>query len=151
MLSKSRIQDDLKAAMKAGDSATRDALRMLLAAILTAEKQQGSDLADDAVAQVAAKVVKQTRGSIEEFQRVGQADTVGKLKAELVVYQRYAPEQLSEAQVRAIVTEAVIMCAATGPADMGKVMKLVMPRVSGKADGQLVNRIVKDALAGADA
>jgi uncharacterized protein YqeY len=135
--------------MKAGDAATRDSLRMLLAAVLNAEKAQGTDLSDDAVGQVVAKVVKQTRGSIEEFQRIGgQEDTVSKLEAELLVYQRYAPEQMSEAHVQGIVAEAVAMSGAKGPADMGKVMKLVMPRVSGKADGGLVNRLVKEALTG---
>ena len=146
MSSKSQIQGDLKIAMKAGDAGTRDSLRMLLAAILNAEKAQGTELSDEALAQVVAKVVKQTRGSIEEFARLELPATVEKLEAELAVYQRYAPEQLSEDVVRAIVAEAVAMSGAAGPADMGKVMKLVMPRVSGKADGGLVNRVVKEAL-----
>lgn len=146
-MGKEKIQADLKDAMKAGDAATRDALRMLLAAITTAEKAQGTALDEAATAQVVARVVKQTRGSIEEFGRLGQADTVTKLEAELAVYQRYAPEQLSEETVKAIVAEAVATSGAQGPADMGKVMKLVMPRVSGKADGGLVNRLVKEALA----
>jgi uncharacterized protein YqeY len=145
-MSKTRIQEDLKAAMKAGDHATRDALRMLLAAVTTAEKAQGSALDDAAVLQVAAKVAKQTRGSIEEYQRLGQTDSVAKLQGELAIYERYAPEQLSEEKIRAIVAEAVATTAASSAADMGKVMKLVMPRVSGKADGGLVNRIVKEAL-----
>lgn len=146
-MSKSRMQDDLKAAMKSGDAGTRDALRMLIAAVISAEKQHGKDLDDEAVGQVAAKVVKQTKGSIEEYQRLGQADSVAKLESELAVYQRYAPELLSEEQVRAIVADAVASTGAAGAADMGKVMKAVMPKVSGKADGQMVNRLVKEALA----
>ena len=146
-MSKARIQEDLKIAMKAGDVSTRDNLRLLLAAVITAEKAQGSALDDAAVDQVVLKVVKQTRGSIEEYERLEQPDTVSKLQVELEVYLRYAPELMSEERVKAIVDEAVATTAATGPADMGKVMKLVMPRVSGKADGGLVNRLVKEALA----
>jgi uncharacterized protein YqeY len=143
---KARIQDDLKAAMKAGAAAERDALRMLLSALLTAEKAEGRDLAEAEELQVAAKVVKQTRGSIDEYAKLGQADTVSKLDAELGVYERYAPAQLDDETIRNIVAVAVAESGATGPADMGKVMKLVMPQVQGRADGGAVNRIVKEAL-----
>ena len=143
---KTKIQEDLKAAMKAGNAAERDALRLLLAEMLKAEKAGGTDLDAAQEAQVVSRIVKQTRGSIEEYQKLGQTETVGKLEGELVVYRRYAPEELSEDAVAAIVAEAVQVSGAAGPADMGKVMKLVMPRVQGKADGQMVQRLVKEAL-----
>lgn len=142
---KTKIQEDLKAAMKAGNAAERDALRLLLAEFIKAEKA-GTELDAAAEAQVVSRIVKQTRGSIEEYQKLGQAETVGKLEGELTVYRRYAPEELSEDTVRAIVAEAVQVSGAAGPQDMGKVMKILMPRVQGKADGAMVQRLVKEAL-----
>lgn len=146
-MSKARIQEDLKTAMKAGDAQTRDALRMLLAAVTTEEKAKGAALDDTAVGQVVLKVVKQAKNSIEEYRTLGHPDRVAALEAELHVYERYAPELMGEAQVKAIVDEAIATTGAAGPADMGKVMKLVMPRVAGKADGAMVNRLVKEGLA----
>ena len=143
---KAQVQADLKEAMKAGNAADRDALRMLLADLMKEEKDKGGDLTDEAALQVINRVVKRTRGSIDEYRGLGQSDTVAKLEAELAVYQRYAPAQLSETEVRAIVDGAVAAAQATGPQDMGKVMKLVMPQVQGKADGQVVSRLVKEAL-----
>jgi uncharacterized protein YqeY len=144
---KAQIQADLKEAMKAGKTADRDALRLLLADLLKEEKEKaGTELTDEASTQVVNRIVKRTRGSIEEFQKVGAADTVAKLEAELVVYQRYAPEQLTEDAVKALVAEAVAETGAATPADMGKVMKALMPKVTGKADGQLVSRLVKESL-----
>lgn len=144
---KARIQADLKAAMKAGSTDERDAPRMLLTAILNAEKAEGRELAEADELQVVARVVKQTRNSIDEYAKLDQADTVSKLDRELGVYQRYAPAQLDDAAIKAIVDAAVAEAGATGPADMGKVMKLVMPKVQGRADGGAVNRIVKESLA----
>jgi hypothetical protein len=144
---KSDVQNDLKAAMKAGNAAERDALRMLLSEITKQEKAEGRELSDQEADKVVSRVVKQTRGSIEEFGRLNQAETVAKLEGELAVYQRYAPEQLSEETLRAMVAEAVANSGASGPQDMGKVMKLLVPRTQGKADGALVNRLVKEALA----
>jgi hypothetical protein len=144
---KSTVQDDLKAAMKAGNTAERDALRLLLAEIKNEEIQLGGELNETQAGQVVSRMVKKTRGSIEEYRGLGQAETVAKLEGELGIYQRYAPAQMSEEQVRAIVEGAVAQAGAAGPQDMGKVMKLVMPQLQGQADGAMVNRLVKDALA----
>ena len=144
---KAQIQDDLKAAMKGGRTDERDTLRLLLTALLNAEKAAGQDLTDEESGQVAAKVVKQARNSIEEYTKLDQADTVAKLAGELVVYLKYAPVQLDDAAIRAIVLQAVADSGASGSADVGKVMKLVMPHVQGRADGGAVNRIVKESLA----
>ena len=143
---KSTVQQDLKTAMKAGHAPERDALRLLLAAITSAEKAEGRDLTEAEAEAVVTRLVKQANNSIEEYKRLDQADTVAKLENELSVYKRYAPEQMGEDQVRALVAEAVAEAGAAGPQDMGKVMKLVMPKVQGKADGGVVNRIVKEQL-----
>lgn len=143
---KSTVQQDLKTAMKSGNAPERDALRLLLAAITSAEKAEGRDLTEPEAEAVVTRLVKQANNSIEEYKRLDQADTVAKLESELAIYKRYAPEQMGEDQVRALVAEAVAEAGATGPQDMGKVMKLVMPKVQGKADGGVVNRIVKEQL-----
>lgn len=143
---KAQIQDDLKAAMKGGRTDERDTLRLLLSALLNAEKAEGRDLEAAEALLAVAKVVKQTRNSLEEYGKLGQADTVAKLEGELAVYLKYAPAQLDDAAIRAIVVQAVADSGAKGPADMGKVMKLVMPQVQGRADGGAVNRIVKESL-----
>ncbi len=145
---KARIQDDLKAAMKAGATDERDALRMLLTELQKAEKAEGRELAEADELLVAARIVKQTRNSIDEYAKLEQAATVSKLDRELGVFMKYAPEQLDDAAIKAIVDAAVTASGAAGPADMGKVMKLVMPQVQGRADGGAVNRIVKESLAG---
>ena len=143
---KDTIQADLKAAMKAGNTGERDALRLLLSDLTKDEKDKGHALSDEESAQCVNRLIKRTKGSIEEYQRLGQAETVTGLETELAVYRRYAPEQLSEEAVRAIVQGAVAAAQATGPQDMGKVMKLVMPQVQGKADGQLISKLVKEEL-----
>lgn len=144
---KSKIQADLKDAMKAGATADRDALRLLLADLTKEEKERGGELNEDAEMQVVNRIIKRTKGSIDEYRNVGSHDTVAKLEVELGVYQRYAPEQLSEEAVKAIVEGAIASVHATGPQDMGKVMKVLMPLVQGKADGALVSRLVKEGLA----
>ena len=143
---KTQLQADIKDAMKGGRAAERDALRLLLAELLIEEKKAGEDLTDEQAAQSVNRVVKRTRGSIEEYRKLDQAETVTKLEVELEVYQRYAPEMMAEDAVKAIVEGAVASVQATGPQDMGKVMKAVMPQLQGKADGQLINRLVKEAL-----
>lgn len=143
---KSQIQADLKAAMKAGNTADRDALRLLLADLTKEEKEKG-ELNEEAEVQVVNRIIKRTKGSMDEYRNVGSHDTVAKLEVELSVYQRYAPEQLSEEAVKAIVEGAIASVHATGPQDMGKVMKALMPQVQGKADGALVSRLVKEGLA----
>jgi hypothetical protein len=133
--------------MKAGKAADRDALRLLLADLTKEEKEKGAELDAEGEVVVVNRIIKRTKGSLEEFQKVGAADTVAKLEVELGVYQRYAPEQLSEEAVKAIVEGAIASAHATGPQDMGKVMKILMPQVQGKADGGLVSRLVKEGLA----
>lgn len=143
---KSKVQADLKVAMKAGATADRDAIRLLLAELMAAEKADGNELTDEAGAAVVSRLIKRTNNSLEEYRKLGAADTVAKLEHELSVYKRYAPEELSEEAVKAIVDEAVKVSGASSPQDMGKVMRLVMPRVQGKADGAMVNRLVKERL-----
>ena len=106
----------------------------------------GKEMSDDAVLQVIAKGVKQREESIAQFESAGRAELAANEKKEMELLKKYLPEQLSEEAVAAIVKEAVAATGATSKKDMGKVMKDVMARVKGQADGKLVSRLVGAAL-----
>ena len=142
-----QIDQALTAAMKAGDATTLSTLRMLKAAFLNAAIEQRQERLADAPAQeVLRRQIKQRRESLEAFQKGQRADLAEKESKELAVLERYLPPQMSEAALQAIVQECVQASGASGPQAMGKVMKLVMERVKGQADGKLVNRLVAQAL-----
>lgn len=145
-----QLAEDMKAAMKAGDTVTRDAVRLIRSAVGNAVIDQGAKdgvLSDEAVTGVLAKMAKQYRDSIETYRAANRQDLVDKEQAELDVVLRYLPEQLDEAAVRALVVKAIAQTGADGPAAKGKVMGELMPQVKGKADGSLVNRVVTEELA----
>jgi len=149
---KQRLDDDIKKAMKAKDRQRTDCLRMLKSKILEKEvglrAKQGKDysLTDEEAVEVIGSYAKQRRDSIDSYRKGGRADLVANEEAELAIVGGYLPEQLGEDEVREIVQAAVAESGATAPSQMGLVMKAVMPRVKGKADGKLVNRLVREAL-----
>jgi hypothetical protein len=138
----------MTAALKAGDKVRLGALRMLAAGITNREKEVLHDLSDDEVREVAAREVKRRAESIEAFERGGRADLVEKEAAEREVLKVYAPEQLSDAEVDALIDEAVVATGATSPQEMGKVMSLVMGKAKGKVDGAAVQTRVRARLGG---
>ncbi len=152
MTIKQRLMDDLKGAMKSGDKMRVGCLRMLRAKILEHEvalrPKKGADyeLDDEEAIQVLTTYAKQRRDSIESYREGGRDDLVAKEQAELVIIQDYLPEQLSADQVREIVHEAIDQSGATSPKQMGQVIKLVMARLKGSADGKLVSRLVRELL-----
>jgi uncharacterized protein YqeY len=141
MTLKLRINDDMKNAMRAGDSKTRDALRLLLAAM----KQKEVD--DAAVLAIIEKALKQRKESIAQYQAAGRQDLVDAEQAEVDVFAAYMPQQMSAEEIGAIIKAAVAQSGASGPADMGKVIGLVKPQVAGRADMGEVSKLVKAALA----
>jgi len=145
-----RIQSDMTAAMKARDAGTLSTLRMLKAALMEARTKKAKDAAfsRDEEIEVLQRYAKKRRETIEELKKVGRADLVESEEREIAVTQRYLPQQLSEAEVRALVLEAVAKTGATGPKEMGKVMGAVMAQVKGRADGAMVSRLVKESLGG---
>lgn len=151
---KQRIANDMKAAMKAGDRDRLGTLRMLKARIqqvevdLRADKGPGYELDDEQTVAAVSSYAKQRRDSIESYAQAGRQDLADREKAELDVVLEYLPKQMGEDEVRALVAEAVAEVGAGSPRDMGAVMKVVMPKVKGKADGKLVNRLVKESLGG---
>ncbi|AZG13750.1 MULTISPECIES: GatB/YqeY domain-containing protein [Cupriavidus] len=144
---KARINDDMKAAMRAREAERLGTIRLLLAAIKQREVDERVELDDAAVTAVIDKMIKQRKDSISQFEQAGRDDLVAKEKAELDVLAAYMPAQLSEAEVAAEVQKAVEEAGATGPQDMGKVMGLVKARLAGRADMTAVSGLVKAALA----
>ncbi len=145
---KARITDDLKQAMRAGDARRRDALRLLTAALKQKEVDERRPLADADIVAVIDKMMKQRRDSIAQFEQGGRNDLADNEKFEVGVLSAYMPQALSEDEIAAIVAAAVAESGARSPADMGKVMALVKPRLAGRADMSRVSGLVKTKLAG---
>ena len=145
---KERITDDMKAAMRAKDSARLGAIRLLNAAIKQKEVDERITLDDAAVIAIVDKMLKQRKDSIEAYEKAGRNDLVDKEKAEVTVLQAYLPARLSADEVAAEVKAIVAELGAKGPGDMGKVMGAVKQRLAGKADMGQVSAAVKAALAG---
>ncbi|KKW05588.1 MAG: hypothetical protein UY40_C0014G0010 [candidate division CPR1 bacterium GW2011_GWC1_49_13] len=145
---KERIQTDLTAALKAGDTVLALTLRYLLAEIHNGEIAKGRDatLTEEELTALLQKQAKQRKESIEAYQKGDRADLADKEEAELKVIQSYLPEQMGEEEVSKLVEEAVSQTGASGMTDMGKVMGALMPKIKGKADGSLVSRLVKESL-----
>ena len=146
MTLKERLQNDLKTAMKEKDTIRKNVVIMTKAAILQIEKDKKIELDDEGVIDVVAKGVKQRKDAIPEFERGNRLDVVEDLKTEIAVLMAYLPQQLSEAEIRTIVSETISEVGATSAKEMGKVMGALQPKTKGKADGKLVNTIVKELL-----
>jgi uncharacterized protein len=145
-----RIQTDVTAAMRSGDSLRRDVLRMTQNAVYLVEKRDKRELAEDEIAGIVTKEVKTRRESVEAFRKGGREDLATKEEAEIAILTEYLPEQLGDDAVAALVTEAVAATGASSARDMGKVMGWLSPRTRGRADGRRVSELVARALAGAD-
>ena len=143
---KERLSEQMKAAMKSGDKETLAFARNLHAAVRKKEIDERVDLDDAGVLKVISSLVKQRQDSIEQFQKGGREDLVAKEQAELKFLQSFMPAQMGEAELRKLVDWAVTEAKAEGPKDMGNVMKLLMPKVQGLADGKLVNQLVKERI-----
>ncbi|SEJ99523.1 GatB/YqeY domain-containing protein [Paraburkholderia diazotrophica] len=143
---KVRINDDMKAAMRARETERLGTIRLLLAAIKQREVDDRVELDDAGVTAVIDKMIKQRKDSIAQFETAGRADLVEKEQAELAVLSAYMPEQLSDAEIAAEVQTAVAQVGAAGPQDMGKVMGVLKPKLAGRADMTAVSAQVKAAL-----
>ena len=145
---KTQIKEQTTGAMKSGDKLAVSALRMLSAAITNREKEVLHELDDDEVREIAGKEVKKRTESIEAFDAAGRTELADKERAERAVIEPYAPSQLDDSAVAALIDEAFAATGATGPGDMGKVMGYVMAKAKGQVDGGAVQRIVKERLSG---
>jgi uncharacterized protein YqeY len=143
---KARINDDVKAAMRAGDAQRRDGLRLLLAAVKQREVDERRELTDADVVSVIERMVKQRRESIAQFEKGGRQDLAQKEQFELGLLQGYMPQALSDAEIAAAVAEAISATGAKAPADMGKVMGVLKAKLAGRADLGKVSSLVKAKL-----
>lgn len=143
-----RLTEDVKTAMKAREAGKSrlSVLRMVKASIRNIEIDRKKELNDEEVLDVLAKEVKMRRDSMEDFRKGNRPDLVAALEEEIAILAEYLPAQLSEEEVRALVDQAVSQAQATTAKDMGKVMAILMPQVKGKADGKLVNTLVRERL-----
>ena len=144
------IKEQLKAAlveaMKAKDTIRKNTIQMARAAILQIEKDQLTELDDNGVIEVLAREVKKRKDVLPDYERSGRDDLVADLNREIEVLMAYLPEQLTESEVEEIVRAAITETGASGMKEMGKVMAAVMPRTKGRADGKLVNALVRKFL-----
>ena len=147
MTLKERINEDMKAAMRAGETGKRDAIRLLLAAIKQKEVDERVVLDDAAVVAVIDKMLKQRRDSITQYDAAGRADLADAERFEADLLTAYMPAGLSDAEIGAAVVAAIAEAGAAGPGDMGKVMAVLKPRLAGRADMSEVSKRVKAALA----
>ncbi|MBI1284609.1 MAG: GatB/YqeY domain-containing protein [Thiobacillus sp.] len=145
---KLRITDDMKAAMRAKETARLGTIRLLLAAIKQKEVDERVELDDAAISSIVEKLIKQRKDSISQFQAAGRDDLVAAEQAELAVLRAYLPEQLPPAEVEAAVVAAIAESGAASARDMGKVMALLKSRLAGRADMGQVSMLIKARLAG---
>jgi uncharacterized protein YqeY len=143
---KEQITEDMKAAMRAKDSARLGTIRLLTAAMKQKEVDERIELTDAHVLAIIEKMIKQRKDSITQFEAGGRQDLADIEKAELAVLSAYMPAALSEAEIRAEVAAAVAATGAAGPQDMGKVMAVLKPKLAGRADMTAVSGLVKAAL-----
>jgi uncharacterized protein len=143
---KERLSEQMKSSLKAGQKDTLAFCRNLHAAVRKKEIDDRVDLDDAGVQRIIGTLLKQRQESLEQFQQGGREDLVTREKAEIQFLQSYMPEQLGEEEVGKLVDWAVAEAHATAPKDMGNVMKLLMPKLQGRADGKLVNQLVKNKL-----
>ena len=143
-----RVNEDVKAAMKAREAERLGTLRLLTSAMKQREVDERITLDDAGVIAVIEKMLKQRRDSVAQYEQAGRQDLADVEKREMAILQSYLPQQLSEAELASMVAEAVAASGAQAPADMGKVMAIVKPKVAGRADMGKVSALVKARLAG---
>lgn len=146
MTLKERLLEDMKDAMREKDAVRKNAIQMVRTAVLQIEKDNKVTLDDDGIIEIIAKEVKKRRDTLPEYEKSGRQDLIDNLKAEIDVLLKYLPEQLSEDELEGIVKKAITDTGATSARDIGKVMQAVLPKVKGRADGKVINHIVKRLL-----
>ncbi len=146
MTLKEQLLADLKAAMKNKEKVKKDTITMIRAAILQEEKDKKITLDDDQIIVIASKQLKQRKDSLEDFKKANREDLIDQTLEEIKVIESYLPKQLDQDELTAIVQETIDELGVCSKKDMGKVMKTIMPKVAGQADGKQVNKIVQNIL-----
>ena len=146
MAFKERIMDDLKKAMKERNEVKVRTLRMVIASIKNWEVENTKEIDDDGMITVLTKEAKRRKEAIEEYRKAGREDLAKAEEEELKIIESYLPERMSEEEIKELVLKTIEEVKATSPKDLGKVMKVIMPKVKGRADGKLVNEMVRKIL-----
>ena len=147
MALREKLDEDLKAAMRAKDSVRMNTVRALKSAVKYREIELMKPLDDAGILGVVSTEIKRRRDSVEQYRAGNRADLADKEEAEIKILQEFLPQQLTAAEVEAKVVEAIAKVGAQGPKDMGAVMKALLPEVQGRADGKVVSELVKQRLA----
>lgn len=143
---KSELEDALKDAMRAKDKPRKSTLRMALSAVKLAEVERRDELEDEAVLRILQKEVKSRRELIEDAEKADRPDIIKEAEAEIKILEGYLPQALSSDELQTLVVEAIAEVGASAPGDMGNVMKVIIPKVAGRADGGQISQIVRDTL-----
>ena len=141
-----RLNDDMKQAMKNQDKFKLSTIRMMRASMKNLEIDLKRPLDDNEVLDILSREIKQRKDSLQEFKKAGRDDLVTDLAAEIEIISQYLPEQLTEEEIKEIVTQTIQELGASSKADMGKVMSALLPKTKGRADGKLVNQLVQQHL-----
>lgn len=143
---KERFSSELKDSLKAGDRLKLSTIRLIMASLKNREIEKRGSLSEEEIIDLLVSLSKQRKESIEEFKKGGRQDLVDKETEELKIIESYLPQQLTPEEIKKIIGETITETGASGSKDIGKVMKVLMPKVKGRADGKLVNEMVKEFL-----
>jgi uncharacterized protein YqeY len=146
MTIKEKMELSLKESMKSGDVTRKNILRVVLTNLKLAEVEKGNPLDDIAVVSILQKEIKIHKDSIQEAEKANRQDLADQYKQEMKILEEYLPEQLDETEIRELVKSAIAEVGATSPADMGKVMKVIMPKTDGRAPNSEISRITRELL-----
>ncbi len=141
-----QIEKDFKDAFRAGDEVRKRTLRMVLASIKLAEIDQGKPLIEEEVSAILQKELKSRQESIADAKQAGRPDIVAEAESEISILEEYLPQQLTQDEINILANEAIAEVGASSPQEMGNVMKVLMPRVKGRADGSVVSQTVRKFL-----
>lgn len=141
-----QLDQDMKTALKNKEKTRLSVIRLLKAALKNEEIKLKRTLTEEEIVTVLSREMKQRKESLEEFTKAGRDDLIQQLKEEMEILQAYLPEQLSEDELKRLISQTIAETGASSMADMGKVMGAIMPKVRGRADGALVNRLVREML-----
>ena len=142
-----QIEKDFKDAFRAGDEVRKRTLRMVLSSIKLAEVDKGKPLVEEEVSAILQKELKSQRESIADAEQAGRPDIVAEAESEISILEEYLPQQLTRDEINKLANEAIAEVGASSPQEMGNVMKVLMPRVKGRADGSVVSQTVRKFLA----
>ena len=144
---KEKLMDDLKTAMREKDSVRKNAVQMVRSSVLQIEKDNHITLDDEGIIDVISKEVKKRRDVLPDYVKSGRQELIDELNTEIKVLLVYLPQQLTEAEIDVLVKEAITEVGASSMKDIGKVMTAIMPKTKGRADGKIINELVKKNLA----